>query len=188
MDFVIDLPPSSGYDAILVVVDRFTKMAHFLPCTKDFTSEDTAQLLLQEVFRHHGLPQQIISDQGPQFIAKFWKRLFELLQVMCSLSLPHHPQTDGQSERTIQTLEEYLRYFINYQQDNWSMLLSLAEFAYNNSVHTSTGFSPFFALTGYHPRWNFLAPNPSSEVLTADAQVQQLQSIHSELLYYLTRA
>ena len=95
MDFIIDLPPSSGYDAILVVVDRFTKMAHFLPCRKDFISEDIAKLLLQEVFRHHGLPQQIISDRGSQFIAKFWKRLFELLQVMCSLSSTHHQQTDG---------------------------------------------------------------------------------------------
>ncbi len=182
MDFIINLPPSSGYDAILVVVDRFTKMAHFLPDRKDFTSEDTAQLLLQEVFRHHGLPQQIISDRGPQFIAKFWKRLFELLQVMCSLSSAHHPQTDGQSERTIQTLEQYFRCFIYYQQDNWSTLLSLTEFAYNNSVHTSTGFSPFFSLTGYHPRWNFLAPNPSSKVPAADSRIQKIQSIHSELL------
>ena len=106
---------------------------------------------------------------------------------MCSLSSAHHPQTDGQSERTIQTLEQYFRCFIYYQQDNWSTLLSLAEFAYNNSVHTSTGFSPFFALTGYHPRWNFLTPNPSSKVPTADARSQQLQSIHSELLHHLTR-
>lgn len=188
MDFIIDLPPSSGYNAILVVVDRFTKMAHFLACRKDFTSEDTAQLLLQEVFRHHGLPEQIISDRGPQFIAKFWRRLFELLQVTCSLSSAHHPQTDGQSERTIQTLEQYLRCFINYQQDDWCALLSLAEFAYNNSVHTSTGFSPFYALTGYHPRWNFLAPSPSSEVPAADARIQHLQDIHSDLVHHLGRA
>jgi hypothetical protein len=94
---------------------------------------------------------------------------------------------DSQSERIIQTLEQYLRCFINYQQDDWFTLLSLVKFAFNNSVHTSTGFSPFYALIGYYPRWNFLAPSPS-EVPTADARIQHLQEIHSELLYNLGRA
>jgi transposase InsO family protein len=188
MDFIIDLPPSSGYKAILVVVGRFTKMTHFLVCKKEFTSEDTAQLLLQKVFCPHGLPQQIVSDQGPQFIAIFWKRLFELLQVTCSLSSAHHPQMDGQSERTIQTLEQYLRCFINYQQDDWFTLLSRAEFAYKNSINTSTMLSPFYALIGYHPCWNFLAPSSLSKVPATDARIRQLQNIHFELLQHLGRA
>ena len=123
LDFITDLPPSKGFDSILTVVDRFTKMAHFLPCTKTITSQETADLLMREVFRHHGLPDDIISDRGPQFISKFWRHMFKLLYTSCKLSSGYHPETNGQSERTNQTVEQYLRCFINYQQDDWIDLL-----------------------------------------------------------------
>jgi transposase InsO family protein len=115
MDFIIDLPLSQGFDTILTVVDRFTKMAHFLPCLKTITSEQIADHVMREVFRHHGLPNNIISDCGPQFISKFWWHLLSLFNIVCTLSSSYHPQTDGQIERTNQTLEQYLRCFISYQ-------------------------------------------------------------------------
>jgi transposase InsO family protein len=106
--FITNLSLSKGYDAILRMVDRFTKMAHFLPCVKTFTSQDIANMLMREVFKQHVLLDDIISDQGPQFISKFWQHMLEILKISAKLSLSYHPQTDGQSERTNQTLEQYL--------------------------------------------------------------------------------
>jgi transposase InsO family protein len=106
--FITDLPQYKGFDTILTVVDRFTKITHFLPCTKGINSQETVNLLMREVFRHHGLPENIISDRGPQFISKFWRHMFKLLHTSCKFSSGYHPETDGQSERTNQTLEQYL--------------------------------------------------------------------------------
>ena len=139
MDFITDLPVSDGFDTILVVVDRLTKMAHFIPCHKTVTSAQTAELLMQNVFRLHGIPDETVSDRGPQFLAKYYKRLMELLGVEVKLSSAFHPQTDGQTERVNQVLEQYLRCTINYQQEDWVQLLPQAEFPYNNSLHVSTG-------------------------------------------------
>jgi hypothetical protein len=153
-------------------------MAHFTPCSKSITTEETAQLILDGIVRLHGLPEEIMSDRGPQFASKFWRRLFELLGVDIWLSLAFHPETDGQTERTNQTLEQYLRCTMNYQQDDWLDLLSQAEFAYNNTTHASTGISPFFANYGFHPRFSLEIPgdsvNPSAkERATRLGQVQQ---------------
>ena len=126
------------------MVDRFTKMAHFLPCTKSITSQETVDLVMREVFKHHGVSDDIISDRRPQFISKFWKHMFKLLHISVKLSSGYHPETNGQSKRTNQTLEQYLHCFINYKQDDWVDYMHLAKFAYNNSTHSSTGYSPFF--------------------------------------------
>ncbi len=158
MDFITDLPISAGHDSILVVVDRLSKMAHFIPCSKDVTSEQTASLVFQHVVHLHGLPDNIVSDQGPQFAARFWSHLFQQLGTSISLSSTIHPQTDGQSEQVNQVLEQYLRCTINYNQDNWVDLLPSAEFAYNNATHTSTRTSPFFANYEFHPCFEFLEP------------------------------
>ena len=138
MDFIVDLPPSKGFDSIFVVVDRLTKMAHFVPCNKTVTGEETARLFIDTVYKYHGLPDDIISDRGTQFTSKFWQSLFKILQVEIKLSSAYHPQTDGQTERVNQVLEQYLRCSINYHQDNWIDLLPLAEFAYNNTIQDST--------------------------------------------------
>ena len=188
LDFITDLPPSKGFDAILTVVDRFTKMAHFLPCMKAFTSQDTASLVMREVFKHHGLPDDIISDRGPQFISKFWTHLLEILRISCNLSSSYHPQTDGQTERTNQTLEQYLRCFINYQQDDWVDFLHMAEFAYNNSIHSSTGYTPFFANTGYHPRSMMLEHQKVSNSPAVEDRIAQLKEIQSKLSTHLLQA
>ena len=176
MDFITDLPLSNGSDSVLVVVDRLSKMAHFIPCTKDITSEQTALLVFQNVIRLHGLPDNIISDRGPQFASRFWSRIFGLLGTDINLSSAFHPQTDGQSERVNQVLEQYLRCTINYQQDNWTDLLPTAEFAYNNATHTSTKMSPFYANYGYHPRFEF-KPSMHAEVPAADDHVAKMQDI-----------
>jgi transposase InsO family protein len=188
LDFITDLPPSEGFDAILTVVDRFTKMAHFIPCTKTTNSEETANMVMREVFRHHGLPDDIISDRGPQFISKFWKHLMEALNISCKLSSSYHPQTDGQTERTNQTLEQYLRCFVNYQQDDWVKFLYFAEFAYNNSIHSSTRYTPFFANMGYHPRWTLLEHPEDSKSPTVENRVIQIQEIQNELSHNLRDA
>jgi len=160
------------------MVDRLTKMAHFTPCSKSITAEETAQLILDGIVRLHGLPEEIVSDRGPQFASKFWRRLFELLGVDIQLSSAFHPKIDGQTERTNQTLEQYLRCTVNYQQDDWLDLLSQVKFAYNNTTHASTDISPFFANYGFHPRLSLEilgdSVNPSvEERATKLGQVQQ---------------
>ena len=131
MDFIVDLPESKTFDSIFVVVDRLTKMAYFVPCNKSVTGEEAARLFLENVYKYHGLPDDIISDRGTQFTSKFWQSLFKILQVKIKLSSAYHPQTDGQTERVNQVLEQFLRCSINYHQDNWVDLLPIAEFAYN---------------------------------------------------------
>jgi hypothetical protein len=100
MDFITDLLIVKAKNSILVVVDRLTKMAHFTPCSKSITAEETTQLILDGIVRLHGLPEEIVSDRGPQFASKFWHHLFELLGVDIQLFSAFHPETDGQTERT----------------------------------------------------------------------------------------
>jgi hypothetical protein len=139
MDFIVGLPESSGFDAILVVVDRLTKMAHFLPTTGTVDSEGTAALFRDGVFRLHGLPSDLVSDRGATFTSEFSRSLCRLTGITQNLSTAFHPQTDGQTERVNSVLEQYLRGYCNYQQDNWAELLSMAEFSYNNKVSATTG-------------------------------------------------
>jgi transposase InsO family protein len=182
MDYIVELPNSQGYNAIYVCVDRLTKMAHFIPTT----AEGTAKLYLREVFKHHGLPKDIVSDRGPQFTAKFTKALLEACAIKGNRSTAYHPQSDGQTERVNQTLEQYLRTYCNYHQDDWYELLPMAEFAYNNSQNTSTQTSPFFANYGYHPR-----TNPSLERTNnpaANRWTNDLQEVHEELKNHLKQA
>ena len=104
LDFIVDHPVSKGFDAILTIVDQYMKMAHFLSCTKEITSEETPKNIMLEVFRHHGLPDSIINDCRPQFVSKFKKHLFKMFTITCKLSFGYHPQTDKQEEQTNQTL------------------------------------------------------------------------------------
>ena len=187
LDFIVSLPLSAGFDAIMVVVCRFTKMSHFIPCSTTITAMESAKLFFDHVYRLHGSPETIISDRGPQFIAHFWKRFFELLGTEVVTSTAFHPQTDGQTERTNQTLEQYLRSFSSYNQDNWVSLLSSAEFSYNNSFHASIQCSPFYANYGFNPIHSFHSVLPSS-VPAAEEHIHFLQSLHSELSSTLSRA
>jgi hypothetical protein len=189
LDFIVQLPESDGFNAILVVVCRYTKMAHFIPCRTEIDAAKTAQLFIDHVFRLHGTPDEIISDRGPQFASKFWKTFFDQLSTNIKLSTAFHPQTDGQSERTNQTLEQYLRCFIDYQQTNWHKLLTFAEFSYNNTEHSSLKCSPFFANYGYNPSLDVkVKENGTSLAPSAQEWAKHIQKVHQELSLILESA
>ena len=185
MDFIVKLPTSNEFDSIWVVVDRLTKMAHFVPCRESMNAKELANLFIQNIFRLHGLPNSIVSDRGVLFTSKFWKHLLSKLDINGNMSTSHRPQTDGQTEKTNSTLEQYLRMFSNYQQDNWSELLPVAEFSYNNHQQSSTKSSPFFANYGIHPKINFKAAIdnrlPKNEsVPAAEEFAKRMENIHEE--------
>jgi len=148
IDLITGLPESNGFNAILVIVDRFSKMILLVAVRDTLTSFQTAEIYRDHVWSKHGLPKKVISDRGPQFAAQFMKDLHKLIKVEMNLSTAFHPQTDGQTERINQEVEQYLRLFINHRQTDWNNWLSCAEFSYNDKVHSSTGFSPFFVNYG----------------------------------------
>ena len=149
MDFVVGLPNSPrGCNAIWVIVDRLTKSAHFLPVKTTYSLSKYANLYIAEIIRLHGMPVSIVSDRDPRFVSKFWKSLQRAFGTELNFSTAFHPQTDGQSERTIQTLEDMLRLCVLDFQGNWETHLPLVEFAYNNSFHASIGMAPYEALYG----------------------------------------
>ena len=153
MDFITDLPcTKSGKDAILVFVDRLTRMVLFAPCTKDIDAVRTAKLLRDYVFCNHGLPRSIVSDRDPRFTSKVWTELMRLLGTRLDMSTAFHPQTDGLTERYNRVLEEYLRSYIGATYDDWDEWLALAQFAVNNSKQESLRATPFFLNFGRHPR------------------------------------
>lgn len=162
LDLIIGLPLSGSppCNAILNVVDRLTKMAHFVPCSSTLDSHGFAQLFVNNIFKLHGLPKDIVSDRGTIFTSEYTSQIAHLLGIQQNLSTAFHPQTDGQTERTNASLEQYLRGYCNYQQDNWVEILPMAEFAYNSHVSASTKVSPFFANLGYNPRWENLRKDP----------------------------
>ena len=142
-DFITKLPLAQGYDSVLVVVDRLTKMAHFIPTTEKTTAGGLARLFRDNVWKLHSLPESIISDRGPQFAAEVMRELNAMLGINSKLLTVFHPQIDRQTERMNQELEQYLRMFIDHRQEQWLECLGTAEFAYNNKVQISTKVSPF---------------------------------------------
>ena len=145
MDFITDLPESDGYDTILVVIDRLTKMSHFISCKKDLDARQFATLFMQHIVRLHEISRDIITDRGSLFTSGLWKQITGKLGIERRLGTAFHLQTDGQTERTNAILEQYLRAYVNYQQDNWNELLPLAEFAYNNGYQETIKTTPFHA-------------------------------------------
>ncbi|UTT88499.1 hypothetical protein NDA17_002375 [Ustilago hordei] len=157
LDFIEGLPPSKKYDSktydsILVIVDRLTKFAILAPTHKTVTAKQTAVLLYGHMVRLFRYPDHMVSDRGRQFISGAWKAFAEQMGVKHSLSMAYHPQTDGQTERVNQVIEQYLRMYCNYEQNDWANLLDTAAFVYNNTVHNSIGVSPFFACYGWNPK------------------------------------
>ncbi|GJU96028.1 putative reverse transcriptase domain-containing protein [Tanacetum coccineum] len=147
MDFVTKLPrTSSGHDTIWVIVDRLTKSAYFLPMREDYKMERFARLYLNKIVARHSVPISIISDRDSCFTSRFWQSMQEALRTCLDMSMAYHPQTDGQSERTIQILEDMLRACILDFGGSWDVQLSLVEFSYNNSYHSSVRCAPFEAL------------------------------------------
>ncbi|KAG4037705.1 hypothetical protein PC123_g26731 [Phytophthora cactorum] len=151
MDFVFGLPPDSKRrTGVVVFVDRFSKMVHLAAVPGGVTAVQTARLFVDMVLKHHGMPLDIVSDRDPRFTARFWQEVFILLGTQLSMLTADHPQTDGRTERVNRVLGDLLKgYAHSFQQ--WSSCLPMAEFAINNSVHASTGHTPFYVNAMRHP-------------------------------------
>jgi len=155
MDFVVELPLSSGHDAVMTVVDSVSKQAHFILTHTTVTAEGAARLFLHQVWKLHSLLKCVVSDRGPQFVARFTRELYRLLGIKLASSTAWHPQTDRQTECVNQELDQYLRLFVNEQQDDWYDLLPMAEFQHNNHVHSATQQPLFLLDTGHIPHMGF---------------------------------
>ena len=138
----------------MVVVDRFTKMAHFIGLEMNATASDVADTFLKEVWKLHGLPSEIISDMDTKSSGEFWESLCKALGMKRKMSMAYHPETDGQTERSNQVLEGYLHNFVNYDQNDWYQLLPLAEYANNNSQASAHKLTPFGPTTAFIPKQN----------------------------------
>ncbi|GJP41373.1 hypothetical protein CLOM_g1045 [Closterium sp. NIES-68] len=152
LDFITTLPPTtSSHDAILVVIDKFSKMRHFIPTHTTARTEETAQLFVRHIISQHGIPTTLISDRDPKFTSKFWKELMSLLGTKLAMSSAYHPQTDGQTERLNQIVEQLLRAACKDEISKWDLHLPILEFAYNNATHAATGQTSFFLYYGCYP-------------------------------------
>jgi len=159
------LPESNSYNTICVIVDRLTKRAHFILINNWFSSKDMVQLLYDKVYLLYGLLLQIILDRGVQYLAKLFQEWCKILGIESTMSIVYHPQTDRQMEHVNQALEQYLRYYVNYNLSNWLDLLPSAEFTYNNQVHEGIKESPFYL---EHSRYLRAGPILVKELLQRD--------------------
>jgi transposase InsO family protein len=174
LDLITGLPRTpDGFDAILVVVDKCSKLLHLIPTTSSVTAPELADLFFREIVRHHGIPSSIISDRDPRFTSSFWSQLWKRLGTSLAMSTAYHPETDGQTERANRTIEDMLRAYVNQRQDDWDHLLTAVEIAYNNSKQTSTGFSPYFLNYGQHPSFPLNSLTELSE-RSNNASVEEL--------------
>ena len=194
MDFITQLPESRhGNTQIVMFTDHLTKMCHFVAATTPLTAEEVAGIYMRHVFRLHGYPAGIVSDRDRRFVSDFWKSLQQQLGTKLRMSTAYHPQTDGQTERMNRTLEEMIRAHVDVDHQNWDELLCAAEFAYNNSLHGSSKFTPFYLNSGRHPHtpavWLSNAPlPPASQSPDADAFVRKLKESLESAREHLKRA
>jgi hypothetical protein len=184
MDFVLGLPRTrKGRDSIFVVVDRFSKMAHFIACHQTDNASNIADLFFREVVRLHGMPKTIVSDRDAKFLSHFWRVLWGKLGTKLLYSTTCHPQTDGQTEVVNRTLGSLLRAVVGKNLKTWEECLPFIEFAYNRTIHSSTGFSPFEIVYGFNPLTVLdLMPLPLSDIASLDGKqkAELVRAIHEK--------
>ncbi|QRW17243.1 Retrotransposable element Tf2 protein [Rhizoctonia solani] len=182
-DFITGFPKSEGYDAILVVIDSFSKFGHFIPTSKKVLAKGLANLFVTHIWKLHGLPVRTISDRGTMFTGKFLRALYQRLGIKPSFSSAYHPESDGQTERVNQFIEFYLRSYVAADHSDWVKWLPLAEYAYNNAKHAATGKTPFKLVYGRNPIMNpsTVPANVPEADLVADTLAQEWQEAESAL-------
>lgn len=188
LDFIEGLPKSQGKEVILVVVDRLTKYAHFIPLSHPYSVHTVTQAFIDNIVKLHGPPQVIISDRDRIFTSTMWKSIFKSFKVELRFSSAYHPQTDGQTERVNQCLETYLRCMIFSEPHKWASWLSLAEFWYNTSFHTALNITPFQALYGVAPPQISELSIPGPPDLDATAFLEAKQSMLDQIKIHLAQA
>ena len=187
MDFIKKLPMSDGSDMVLVVVDHLTKQSIFILTIDTITSPMLTKLFILHVFSKHGIPSHITSDRGSEFVSAFFHSLGKVLDMKLHFTSSYHPKGNGQTECANQTLEQYLQVYCNYQQNNSSDLLPLAEFAYNNALNATMGLTPFYANKGYHPS---ITVHPERDIASTRARdfVVNLDDLHQQLQSHISNA
>jgi hypothetical protein len=189
MDFVLGLPKTPrGYDSVYVVVDRFSKMSHFIPCKNTNDASNVAGLFFKEVVRLHGLPISIVSDRDSKFVGHFWRTLWKKLGTNLSFSSAYHPQTDGQTEVVNRSLGNLLRCLTKQHGQSWDLILGQAEYAYNDSPNRSTGKSPFEIVYGAHPRGILELRDLSLQDKTSaqgEVFAEHIKSLHDQVRRHL---
>ena len=191
IDFAGPFVPSGegAWDMCMVVVDKLTKRAHFIPSLQTDKATHVARRFFDGVVRLHGMPSVIVSDSDAKFTSLFWSTLFERFGTRLAMSSANHPQSDGQTERMVRTLKEMLRSTIDHHQANWSEKLSALEFAYNNSTHPSTGLTPFELDLGFHPKSPYsLLLGPEREVDSVEHFILNLESLQHQAIEALQKA
>ena len=179
VDFIMKLPVVAGKDAVLVVCDRLSKITYFVATMEETSVKGLARLFWDNVWKLHGLLESVVSDRGPQFAVELMKELNRMLGIKTKLLTAFHPQTDGQTERMNQELEQYLRFFIEHRQKDWPEWLAAVEFAINNKVHMATKISSFMANYGKELRMGGDIRRKEKVESTTEF-VERMKKVHEE--------
>jgi hypothetical protein len=189
MDFIVELPQTkNGYNAILTFVDRLTKMTHLVPTTTQCDAVQTANLFINHVYKHHGLPRAFVSDRGTQFTSNFFRELCRQWNINQCLSTAYHPRSNGQTERMNRIVEDTIRHYVSPTLDDWDEHLPQVEFAINNSHHEGLKNTPFYLNYRQHPRTPLTSQLPTRSTAQDSGKIPKVYQLTRDQMVFLTRA